>query len=99
MGRFDNLLKGKEKSINIGDEVFVIRPLNSENLGLFFDLEDNKEEAIKEIVFQSLHQFDKTITRDDVKELPAGLSLQIFAIAMDVNEQTSETKDLKKHKD
>jgi len=88
MGRFDNLLKGKEKTITIGEEKFNIKPLNSEHIGLFADLDGkDKHNTLLKIVLVSLQTADETITLEDVKELPLNITGEILQYALEINEQ------------
>lgn len=87
MGRFDNILKGKGKDVTIGDEVFTIKPLDSEHLGLFMDLEGpDKAGNIIKLVYESLKKADDTIELSDVKSLPLAVLQDVLKVVIEVNE-------------
>ena len=87
MGRFDNIISGKGKEVQLGEEVFVIKPLNGEHIGLFLDLDSgDKKQAMLDLVLISLKETDDTITIADVKSLPLKTLTDLVSVIVDVNE-------------
>jgi hypothetical protein len=91
MGKFNYLL-GKGKSVYIPDEngkdvEYVIKPLTNRHMDVFTNSKDESEsEMINKLVLASLQQTDESLTLDDVKDLPFGLSKNIIEVVMEVNE-------------
>jgi hypothetical protein len=87
MGRFSRILQAKGKDVTIGDEVFTIKPLNGDSLGLFIGIDDSdQEDATFNMILISLQQTDKSITLEDVKELPLGIITELVEVISTVNE-------------
>ena len=88
MGRFKKLLEGKGKDIKIGDETFTIYPLTGKHMGIIMNLGDKEKRnnAMIELIVESLRQSDPNITRDDINELPANILTEIIKTIMEVNE-------------
>ena len=87
MGKFSRLLQAKGKDVTIGDEVYNIKPLTAKYIGLFMDVDKEKQdEATFEMVAISLQQTDSEITIDDVKELPLKILNELIEVIMEVNE-------------
>ena len=91
MGKFNYLL-GKGKVVSIPDEngkevEWTIRPLSNRHMDLFTNSKEGSQmEVINNIVLASLQQTDESLTLEDIKELPLGLSKKITEVVMEVNE-------------
>ena len=87
MGRFSKLLQNTGKEFVIGEEKFMIKPLTGKHLGLFMNVkESEKDKASMNMILVTLQQTDKTITLEDIGELPFGTITKLMEVITEVNE-------------
>ena len=89
-GKFNYML-GEGKEVILGDKTFVCKPLSARYLSVFANSkEEDKEELVFNIVAATLQQTDKTITVDDVKDMPLGKFQLLSQVIIELNELDGE---------
>lgn len=106
MGRFEKLVKGRDVTIGehtftitplkmkhyglfqkyaeVAKEGINVSKMTQKQL-------DQQIEFMTDIVFESLHQADETIERDEINDIPFKTLTEVMEVIMDVNELNEST--------